>query len=80
MARVPIAYTLLFWPDREAPARSGDPIAVGEAFPLDEDHVGGCSSTQAEGSGSFLALCVLDAGHAGKHVASNGDEIVATWN
>lgn len=78
VASAPTAYTLLFWPDREAPARPGDPIAAGEAFLLDEDHVGDCSSTQADGSGAFLAFCVLDEGHAGKHVASNGDEIVAT--
>lgn len=31
-------------------------------------------------SGIFLALCVLDEGHAGQHVATAGLSVVDTWD
>jgi hypothetical protein len=55
----------LFWPDREVEHGPGDPIAKGQPFPLDEEHVGDCSSMQVDVSGIFISACVLDDGHGG---------------
>lgn len=55
-----------------------DRINVGESFPLDAAHVGDCPS-------GFTAFglevsCVLDTGHGGQHVASDGQTVVAVWD
>lgn len=70
----------LFWPDREAPRGPGNPIAVGEPFPLDASNVGDCSGEKLDGSGIFTAYCALDEGHDGRHVASDGETVVEVWD
>lgn len=70
----------LFWADREAPRGPGDPIAVGEPFPLDESNVGDCSGEKLDGSGIFTAYCALDEGHQGRHIASDGERVVEVWD
>lgn len=66
------------WTEGEAPGGSA-PIEVGDPFPLDEGNVGGCSALRVDGSGVFLAACVLDKDHDGKHVASDGQTVVEVW-
>lgn len=56
------------------------PIAVGDPFPLDEANVGDCSATKVDGCRIFLAACVLDENHAGRHVASDGEKVVEAWD
>ncbi|MEV7132095.1 hypothetical protein AB0N24_04320 [Arthrobacter sp. NPDC093128] len=70
----------LFLPHRETPRSPGDPITVGEPFPLDETNVGDCSGEKVDGSGIFTAYCALDEGHGGRHVASDGETVVEAWD
>lgn len=52
-------------------------IKVGDNFPLDPAHVGDCDGEHK--SGPFVAYCVLDSGHEGNHVATNGQTVVEVW-
>jgi hypothetical protein len=56
-----------------------NPIKVGDSFPLDQAHVGDCSGTHTADNG-FQAFCVLDEGHGGSHVATNGATVVEVWD
>lgn len=53
-------------------------IRVGDSFPLDEVHVGDCPGIHMSGNG-FMAMCVLDEGHGGPHVATDGETVVEVW-
>lgn len=66
------------WTEGDAPCGPA-PIAVGDPFPLDEGNVGDCSAMHVDGAGIFLAACVLDEDHHGRHVASNGQIVVEVW-
>lgn len=55
----------------------GKDIKVGDRFPLDSKHVGDCDGEHKKGI--FTAFCVLDSGHAGNHVATNGETVVEVW-
>ena len=70
----------LFWPDREVQPCAGDPIAKGEPFPMDPGDEGDCPAMRVDGSGTFVAVCVLDEDHGGRHVASDGEIIVEAWD
>lgn len=61
-------------------ATSSEPasISVGDPFPLDVEHVGDCSG-EHRAPGGMLAFCVLDEGHAGPHVATDGETVVEVW-
>jgi len=52
-------------------------IKVGEPFPLDIGHIGDCDGEFH--NGPFVATCVLDTGHGGKHVASDGQKVIEVW-
>lgn len=56
-----------------------DRIQVGEPFALPVDHVGDCDGEYQNVLG-FFAVCVLDEGHAGPHVASDGTKVVEVWD
>ena len=71
---------VIWWPDRDVSPSTALPIAVGEPFTLDEENVGDCSGERTDGSGIFVAFCVLDEGHAGQHVATDGVTVVETWD
>ena len=70
----------LFWPDAEPGHGPGDPIARGEAFAMDLHEEGDCPAMQVDGSGTFVSVCVLDEGHGGPHVSSDGEIIVQVWH
>ena len=55
------------------------PIVVGDPFVLDANNVGDCPA-EFEGVGGLLAFCVLDEGHAGQHVATDGTTVIETWS
>ena len=57
----------------------GKPIAVGDSFPLDERDVGDCPATVSKVPGA-VAFCVLDEGHRGQHVATDGETVVEVWD
>jgi hypothetical protein len=53
------------------------PIKAGDPFPLDEADVGDCPGVYS--TDVFRALCVLDSGHRGPHVATDGLKVVEVW-
>jgi hypothetical protein len=55
-----------------------DPIAVGDPFPLSHSDIGDCQGV-CRGKGGMIAMCVLDEGHGGPHIASNGRMVVEVW-
>lgn len=70
----------LFWPDADNVHGPGDPIAKGEPFAMDLHEEGDCPAMQVDSSGAFVSVCVLDEGHGGPHVASDGEIIVQVWS
>ena len=48
-------------------------IKVGDSFPLDPKNIGDCEAVHV------FACCVLDTGHGGRHVASDGERVVEVW-
>jgi len=63
-------------PTESSPARPS--IAVGDPFVLDEDNVGNCPG-EFVGPFGLVAMCVLDEGHGGVHVATDGQVVVQVW-
>jgi hypothetical protein len=58
---------------------STPPISVGDRFTLAAGDVGDCPG-EFVGAGGMLAFCVLDHGHAGPHVATDGSVVVEVWS
>jgi hypothetical protein len=52
-------------------------IRAGDPFPLGSSAVG-CCPAEIDYNG-FLVACVLESGHGGQHVASDGEYALAVW-
>lgn len=58
----------------------GMPLCVGEALRFDDADAGDCPAVVPFLLGlPFPGACVLDAGHAGPHVAGDGEIVLAVW-
>lgn len=55
-----------------------DDIKVGEPFALNRGDVGDCPGIY-RALGGLIAMCVLDEGHSGVHVATDGRVVVEVW-
>ena len=53
-------------------------IRAGDPFPLGSSAVG-CCPVETEYDG-FVVACVLESGHCGQHVASDGEYALAVWD
>lgn len=52
-------------------------VRAGDPFPLGSAAIGNCPfEIRHDG---FLLSCVLDADHACRHIASNGETVLAVW-
>ena len=53
---------------------------MGERFPVADPDVGDCPAEHLNTDRYLLRVpCVLDTGHAGPHIASDGHVIVEIW-
>jgi hypothetical protein len=52
-------------------------IRAGDPFPLGSSAIG-CCPAETDYNG-FLVACVLESGHGGQHVASDGEYALAVW-
>jgi hypothetical protein len=54
------------------------PPKIGDDFPLEDDFVGDCTAEKKMDFG-LPAMCVLDPGHDGPHVATDGKRVIQVW-
>lgn len=54
------------------------PLQVDDPFPAELVSVGDCPAEYVAPFG-MIAFCLLDDGHEGQHVATDGQRVVAVW-